>query len=86
MVISGEIGVAKPDPAIFEVALARANLTTNDVWHVGDSLSTDVAGAIAAGIKSVWLNRTGRSRGPSDPVPTYEVGTLRDLGKLVRHA
>jgi HAD superfamily hydrolase (TIGR01549 family) len=86
VVISGEIGVAKPDAAIFEAALARVNVTTNDVWHVGDSLSTDIAGAIAAGIKSVWLNRAGRKRGPSDPAPTYEVPTLRGLDEMLLEA
>jgi putative hydrolase of the HAD superfamily len=86
VVISGEIGVAKPDAAIFEAALARVNVTTNDVWHVGDSLSTDIAGAIAAGIKSVWLNRAGRKRGPSDPAPTDDVPTLRGLDEMLLEA
>jgi HAD superfamily hydrolase (TIGR01509 family) len=53
VVISGSIGVAKPDAAIFEAALGRLRLTSAHVWHVGDSLSTDVAGAAAAGIPSV---------------------------------
>jgi HAD-hyrolase-like len=49
------------------------------VWHVGDSLATDVAGAVAVGIRSVWLNRTGRQLAPSDPRPDSEITSLREL-------
>lgn len=79
VVISGEVGVAKPAAAIFDIALDRLRSTRRDAWHVGDSLSTDVAGAKAAGVRSVWLNRHGRQRGPSDPFPDSEITTLREL-------
>ncbi|MGH9229912.1 MAG: HAD family hydrolase, partial [Acidimicrobiales bacterium] len=79
VVISGDIGVAKPDPAIFGAALDRLQLTGADVWHVGDSLSTDVAGAAAAGIPSVWLNRGRGQLAPSDPRPDLEITSLREL-------
>jgi putative hydrolase of the HAD superfamily len=79
VVISGQVGVAKPDPGIFGRALDELHLTAADVWHVGDSLSTDVAGAVAAGIWSVWLNRTGRQLAPSDPRPDGEIASLREL-------
>jgi putative hydrolase of the HAD superfamily len=83
VVISGQIGVAKPDSAIFEATLDRLQLTSAGVWHVGDSLSTDVAGAAAAGIGSVWLNRKGRVRGPVDPRPDLEVASLHGLLDLL---
>jgi HAD superfamily hydrolase (TIGR01549 family) len=79
VVISASIGVAKPDVAIFEAALGRLRLTSTDVWHVGDSLSTDVAGAAAADIPSVWLNRSRRQIAPSDPRPDLEIISLREL-------
>lgn len=84
VVISGQIGVAKPDGGIFEAALDLLELTGDGVWHVGDSLSTDVAGSTAAGIGSVWLNRDGRVRRPADPRPDVEVASLHGLlGLLV---
>lgn len=83
VVISGEIGVAKPDRAIFQEALDRLRLPSVDVWHVGDSLSTDVAGAAAAGIRTVWLNRRQRAIGPGDPRPDLEVASLRGLRDLL---
>lgn len=79
LVISGELGIAKPDAAIFDEALARLEVSANDAWHVGDSLSTDIGGAAAAGIRAVWLNRGGRAASPSDPRPSLETSTLDGL-------
>jgi putative hydrolase of the HAD superfamily len=45
VVISGEAGVAKPDARIFGIALRELGVEPQNVWHVGDDLSTDVAGA-----------------------------------------
>jgi putative hydrolase of the HAD superfamily len=84
VVISGEIGVAKPDPAIFATVLERIGLTAAEVWHVGDSLSTDVAGAQAAGICSVWLNRTGQALTEADPIPDLQVNSLDEVAEMLR--
>ncbi|HKY13933.1 MAG TPA: HAD family hydrolase [Microthrixaceae bacterium] len=86
VVISGQIGIAKPDGGIFEAALDRLHLTGAGVWHVGDSLSTDVAGSAAAEIGSVWLNRGRRVRGPGDPRPDVEVASLHGLLDLLATA
>lgn len=48
-------------------------------WHIGDNPSTDVAGALAAGLCAVWLNRSGRDRAHDEPVPTLEVRSLVEL-------
>jgi putative hydrolase of the HAD superfamily len=79
VVISGEVGVAKPDVYPFEVALTQLALQPEGVWHVGDSLATDVAGAKAASLRAVWVNRNGRRRAQSDPKPDLEVRSLSDL-------
>ena len=55
--ISEEIGVSKPDPEIFMITLERLGLQANDVVMVGDSLKSDILGAQAVGIRTVWLNR-----------------------------
>jgi putative hydrolase of the HAD superfamily len=59
VVISAELGVAKPDPAIFLAALDRLGATAADAMHVGDSLDADVAGARAAGLEVVFVARNG---------------------------
>lgn len=68
LVVSEEVGVAKPDPQIFEVALARAGCTASEAVMVGDSWTNDVEGALRAGIRAVWFNRTGAAA-PDPAVP-----------------
>jgi putative hydrolase of the HAD superfamily len=72
VVISGEHGVAKPDPAIFQLALDELGVDPKDAWCVGDSLATDVAGAHRAGVTAVWLNRPEHEVASSDDPPRME--------------
>jgi HAD superfamily hydrolase (TIGR01509 family) len=60
LVVSEEAGVRKPEPAIFRIALERCGAAPEQAVMVGDSWGADVLGARAAGIRAVWLNRTGR--------------------------
>jgi putative hydrolase of the HAD superfamily len=59
---STRVGVTKPDPRIFHLALKRAGVAPGAAVHVGDMLSTDVAGAQAAGIPAVHLDPARRCR------------------------
>lgn len=54
--LSSEAGWAKPDPQIFNAALAHHNTTPSEALHVGDSPHLDVAGAHAAGIAAVLID------------------------------
>jgi putative hydrolase of the HAD superfamily len=57
VVDSAVVGIAKPDPAIFGIALAAIGVpASGTVLHVGDSLRYDVAGALAAGLQPVHLD------------------------------
>src|SRR5712692_10013402 len=58
--ISAEIGFGKPDPRIFELALAALDVAPEDAVMVGDSLARDVAGAHAAGLRAIWIDRGTR--------------------------
>lgn len=78
VVISGEHGVAKPDPAIFQLALDELGVDPKDAWCVGDSLATDVAGAHRAGITAIWLNRPEHEVASSNVPPRIE-GLFRVL-------
>jgi len=80
---SGEIGVPKPDPRIFARACEKLNVAPGDVWHVGDSLTTDVAGAKAAGLTAVWLNRDGANREHGQAEPDLEIRSLTELPPLL---
>jgi HAD superfamily hydrolase (TIGR01509 family) len=59
IVISGEVGVKKPDPAIFSFALRKTGLQPSEVAFVGDS-EEDVCGALAAGISPILIYRSSR--------------------------
>ncbi len=58
IVISEDVGVAKPDAKIFALALERLGASARQTVMVGDSLHADVQGARNAGIGAVWLNRS----------------------------
>ena len=59
IVISSEVGVKKPDPAIFAQALQRTGIAPADALYVGDT-HEDVAGAMAAGIQPIFIFRTDK--------------------------
>jgi putative hydrolase of the HAD superfamily len=60
VVDSGVVGVEKPDPAIFRLALRRAGAGPSEAVHVGDLFPVDVVGARRAGIEPVLLDPLGR--------------------------
>lgn len=55
--ISSEAGYAKPSPRLFEAALERHRIAPAEALHVGDSEHLDIAGASAAGLAAVLINR-----------------------------
>ncbi len=59
VVTSAGTGVRKPDPAIFAAALELAGCGADEALHVGDTVAEDIAGAGAAGIRALHLDRAG---------------------------
>lgn len=79
VIISGEVGVGKPEPEIFTRTLTSVQISPREAIYVGDSLTWDIAGAKNAGLYSVWINRN-QMRRPNDAAqPDIEITTLRDL-------
>jgi putative hydrolase of the HAD superfamily len=56
-IISGAVGFEKPHPRIFELAAEAAGVAPNEILHIGDSLTSDYHGALAAGFQAVLLDR-----------------------------
>lgn len=83
IIISGEVGITKPEASIFTLALHRLDIEPEKAWHVGDSLRADVSGALGAGLTAVWLNRAGVVRKEGDLAPNYEIRSLRELASLL---
>jgi len=76
------VGVPKPDARIFIAASDALGIPPEDILHVGDDPLLDVVGAHQAGMKTVWLNRTGEtwSHGPD---PDMEFTNMTDLADWV---
>ena len=74
-----EAGVQKPDPRMFEVALARAGVSAARAVHVGDQPLYDVEGARRASLASVWLNRGGEPWPADYARPQAEIASLTQL-------
>ena len=55
-----QVGVAKPDAAIFDMAIKQAESTADHCVHIGDSIENDVEGAINAGIRAIWYDPDAR--------------------------
>lgn len=80
---SESLGVAKPDPAFFQQALAQTNrdlrtsLNPDQILVIGDSWKADISGALACGMPALWL-RTNRKHDPFEVTPHPEVVSADD--------
>ena len=84
--VSEEIGCEKPAKAYFEAVATRiSDFDPATTLVVGDSLTSDVAGGINAGLDTCWLNTTGKEA-PADMPITYTVKQLEDVVPLVLNA
>ena len=76
--VSDEIGINKPQPGIFQIALERNGIKASEAIMIGDSYSSDIAGAKAAGIDQIWLHEN-----ESDETATFIVPHLIDVLKIL---
>jgi FMN phosphatase YigB (HAD superfamily) len=82
-VISEEIGIAKPDPAIFDHAFERIGRPAKDrVLVVGDNLGSDILGGANYGIDTCWFNPAGESNG-HEVEPDHEIRALREILEIL---
>jgi putative hydrolase of the HAD superfamily len=82
VILAQDYGVEKPDLRIFEIAMQEAGVSSSHFLHVGDSLENDVLGANQAGMRSVWLNREGRSS-DTGIKPDFEISALNELNAIL---
>ena len=85
--ISGELGVAKPDPAIFDHALSQctsaAAIPRTSVLMVGDSVGSDIRGAERAGLSSCWLRPDATAEAPEAMTIDHQIDRLEELSAIV---
>ncbi len=79
IVISEEAGVAKPDRRIFDLTLAQLQLSAADVLYIGDSISHDLAGCLAAGIDFCYYSPVPTADRKDAPASAFRINHLSDL-------
>jgi YjjG family noncanonical pyrimidine nucleotidase len=79
LIVSEEVGAAKPKGDFFAAAFARTgNPPKADVLVIGDSLSSDIQGGVDYGLDTCWFNPAGLARPPGLAI-TYEIARLEEL-------
>ena len=83
LVTSSDVNIGKPDARIFDHALQRLGVSAEEAWMVGDSLESDVGGALNAGMTGVWFNPEGAARKPAQPEAHHVIASLTELEGLL---
>ena len=82
ILVSDELGVAKPSAGIFDIAFERmGSPLRSEVLMIGDSLSSDIRGGVNYGLNTCWFNPGGKEN-RSGLEPTYEVASLDEIASL----
>ncbi len=79
IIVSAIVGVTKPHPKIFEMAIEEAGVSADQILYVGDNVIDDIEGANDVGIDAVLINRPGRE--PS--IAPLMIDTLLEIEQLV---
>ena len=82
ILISGEVGIGKPDCRLFKLALEALAASPSETVMVGDSLTRDILGAQHAGLKGIWINRLG-GEADSPVVPDAQITSLNQIHELL---
>lgn len=83
VVLSEDIGVNKPHPAIFEHALRVAGVTADRALMIGDNYEVDAKGAHGVGMDQVLYNAAGITLTPEQWQPTYLIHSLLELKEIL---
>ncbi|MDA8057327.1 MAG: HAD family hydrolase [Actinomycetota bacterium] len=82
-VVSGEVGVGKPSPEVFELVLGALDVGPDEAVMVGDNWDRDVRGALASGMAAVWI---AGGRPVPDPDPGVPAATsIAEVTGLLEH-
>lgn len=82
IIVSGDVGVDKPDGEIFSIMCEKLGFGPEEMVYVGDNPVNDIAGAKAAGWKTIWMNSTG-TWNPKAPDPDASVLSVEEVTEAV---
>ena len=83
IIVSGDVGINKPDKRIFEVIQEKLQLGVESLYYIGDSLENDIVGANNAGWKSIWINRYNKEYSPGTEI-YKEVQNNYELFEIIK--
>ncbi|MCU0952231.1 MAG: HAD family hydrolase [Burkholderiaceae bacterium] len=72
LVVSGDHGIAKPDPRLFRIALDAVGVGAPDALMIGDRMTIDVHGARSAGMQALWFNPVGAAAPAADTLRAWD--------------
>ena len=81
LLVSTEIGAPKPAPDMYLKALKMAGVQANEALMIGDSLSSDIQGAINAGVPACWYNPGCKAR-PGNMRIDYEIERMEQMAEI----
>ena len=84
VIVSEEVGIAKPDPDIFRLAEKKLDFLAEDMLFIGDSWKHDIVGSIDAGWDAIFLNTRGEDR-KTNHSPLKEYLTLVEVYHFLSH-
>jgi len=82
--ISDQVGISKPNPKLYLLALRRMGLEPGEAMVVGDNLAGDIAPPAGLGMRTAWARRAARERQVEGVVPDHEVADFRELAAILR--
>lgn len=83
--ISDQLGISKPNPKIYALALRDLGLQAPEAMYVGDSPSHDITPPKSLGMKAAWAKRASRFQpGPKDAKPDHELADFGELRTILR--
>jgi putative hydrolase of the HAD superfamily len=82
--VSAIVGIEKPNPAIFELAISKLATPAIQIIHIGNRIDTDVLPAKKLGMKTVWVRRGEANPDPSPADLVQADITVDDLTNLTQ--
>jgi putative hydrolase of the HAD superfamily len=83
-VSAAEVGQQKPHAAVFETAMRKAGVAPAQTVHIGDDEHRDIFGASEAGIRAVWVNRSGKNWRHDGCDVEHHIRDLSELPAILR--
>ena len=79
IITAGDIGIAKPDIRLFEIACNKINQVPQECFYIGDDLKTDILPCKKIGMTGIWINRKNEQLGFDNIIVINSLKDLKDL-------